>query len=338
MSETTYTSHYSVLKNECIQCLTENLSSDKTAYLADMTFGGGGHTFALAHSGAHIHVFATDQDPDALANGRERILREGMQERITLLATNFEHFPDILEKDYPSVIEGGGLQGILMDLGVSSHHFDCGSRGFSFRFEAPLDMRMNASDSNIPTAADLINNLEAERLEEILREYGEEDLAYQIVKNIVIARQEKPIETTTELENIIFHSYPKKMRFDGISPSTKTFQALRIAVNRELDVLEKTIQRLFDLLAPGGRLAIISFHSLEDRIVKQEFKKIADNLPFSCRILTKKPIIPSEVELKENKRSRSAKLRIIEKINEEMLSEKERKKLKYQGMKNGNQE
>lgn len=335
MSENSYSSHYSVLKEECINVLTEIGTELPIRYIADLTFGAGGHTFALAHSSSNIIVISTDQDPDALANGHKRIENEGMQGRINLLATNFEHFPDIIKKDFPQI---EGLSGVLMDLGVSSHHFDCASRGFSFRFDAPLDMRMNHLDSEAPTAADLINNLPQERLEEILKVYGEEIFAKQISQNIVQARQTKSIETTGELENIIFHSYPKKMRFDGISPSTKSFQALRIAVNRELEVLETTIPRLYDLLMPGGRLAIISFHSLEDRIVKHEFKKIADNEPFLCRIMTKKPITPSERELTENKRSRSAKLRVIEKISFDMLSDKEKKKLKYQGMKDGSKE
>ncbi len=337
MSEQTYTAHYSVLKEECIQALTECGGDLPQRYIADLTFGGGGHTFALAHHAKNIVVFSTDQDPDALKNGHLRIDREGMQGRIELLATNFEHFPSIIRQKFPQVVEQG-LSGVLMDLGVSSHHFDEGSRGFSFRFDAPLDMRMNNADPSQPTAADLVNTWSHERLVEILREYGEEIFAEQIVSNIMQQRQIKLIETTGELENIIFHSYPKKMRFDGISPSTKSFQALRIAVNRELEVLEKTIEQLFEMLRPGGRLAIISFHSLEDRIVKQEYKKIADKYPFLCRILTKKPITPSARELAENKRSRSAKLRVIEKIDFDMLTDKEKKKLKYQGLKDGCEE
>ncbi len=337
MSQTAYTEHYSVLKKECIEALTERAAAYVHCYLADLTFGGGGHTFALAKAAANITVFATDQDPDALKNGYMRIEREAMKGKIELLSSNFEFFPELLRQRYPQVISQGGLAGVLMDLGVSSHHFDQGSRGFSFRFDAPLDMRMNHQDDKTPTAAHLLNNLSCDQLEEILREYGEEIFAKQIVANIVKQRQLKPIETTGELEDIIFHSYPKKMRHDGISPSTKTFQALRIAVNRELAVLENTIGELFELLAPGGRLAIISFHSLEDRIVKQEYKKIADKYPFMCRILTKKPIIPTDQEIAENKRSRSAKLRIIEKIDFEMLTDKEKKKLKYQGLKDGSE-
>ncbi|MCK5882220.1 MAG: 16S rRNA (cytosine(1402)-N(4))-methyltransferase RsmH [Bacteriovoracaceae bacterium] len=333
-----YTAHYSVLKEECIHYLTENASAEGRNYYADLTFGGGGHSFALLESSDNAHVFSTDQDPDALANGKKRIEQHSAGSRLNLLPTNFEKFPEIIAEKYAEEIEQyGGFQGIMMDLGVSSHHFDEGRRGFSFRFDAPLDMRMNSEDSNIQTAADLVNNYSAEDLEALISDYGEEIFAKQIVQNIISKRNEAPIQTTKDLEDIIFHSYPKKMRFGKASPSTKTFQALRIAVNRELDVLESTIARLYPLLRPGGRLAIISFHSLEDRIVKREYKNISDNGEFLCRILTKKPIVPTERELSENSRSRSAKLRVIECINEEMLSPKELKKRKYQGMRNGNE-
>lgn len=331
-----YTQHYSVLKEECISFLTENASSEGRNYYADLTFGGGGHSFALLESASNAFVFSTDQDPDALANGRSRIEAHPDGERLSLLATNFESFPDIIAEKYSEEIERfGGFQGIMMDLGVSSHHFDEGRRGFSFRYDAPLDMRMNCSDPSIKTAADLVNEMPVEDLEDLIRGYSEEQFAKQIAQNIVKQRAISPIQTTKDLEDVIFHSYPKKMRFGKVSPSTKTFQALRIAVNRELDVLENTIARLFPLLRPGGRLAIISFHSLEDRIVKREYKNISDNDNFLCRILTKKPIVPTERELSENSRSRSAKLRVIERINEDMLSHKELKKRKYQGLKDG---
>lgn len=334
MSTEDYKSHYSVLKGECIDFMLERSEAGKKSYLADLTFGAGGHTFELFNRSEDNYIISTDQDPDALKNGRERIIKENAGERVQLEATNFEHFSDIVHDKYSHILEAGGFQAILMDLGVSSHHFDKGDRGFSFRMDAPLDMRMNYEDDSIKTAADLINELSRDELVEILTTYGEEKLAYSIVDNILQKRAENPIKTTKELEDIVFHSYPKKMRFGKTNPATKTFQALRIAVNQELRVVEQTITKLYDLLNDGGRIVIISFHSLEDRIVKNEFKKISEKNGILCRILTKKPIIPGSSELSENNRSRSAKLRVIEKISKDMLGPKELKKLKYQGLKN----
>ncbi len=308
----TYTEHYSVLKNECLEYLTNNIQdSSDISYFADLTFGGGGHTFALLNLNENYHLRSVDQDPDALRNGRKRIEAESMSERINLIDSNFENFPKYILENETSL--KSSFQGILADLGVSSHHFDEGSRGFSFRFEAPLDMRMDYDNDNIRTAKDIINNESQEYLLEIIKEYGEEKHAWKIVERIIEARNQKEIATTKDLENIVFHAYPKKERFGSTNPATKTFQALRIAVNRELDVITNVIPQLIELLKIGGRLAIITFHSLEDRIVKRAFKEL-ENGEIPCTILTKKPILPSEQELDENPRSRSAKLRVIERV------------------------
>jgi 16S rRNA (cytosine1402-N4)-methyltransferase len=206
----------------------------------------------------------------------------------------------------------GKFAGILMDLGVSSHQFDKMERGFSFRADAPLDMRMNYGDSSIPTAADLLNSLSEKEIADILFNYGEERLSRKIASRIVELRQKKKIETTGELEDICFHAYPPKDRHGKIHPATRSFQALRIAVNEELTVLENTLPKLLPYLAHGGTLAVISFHSLEDRIVKHTFKEISES-DQAVTILTKKPLTASESELTENSRSRSAKLRVLQK-------------------------
>jgi 16S rRNA (cytosine1402-N4)-methyltransferase len=274
----------------------------------DLTFGGGGHTVALAKLSPDYCLYATDQDPEALQNGYKRIESEGLKERVTLLDMNFESF-------YSYCIENNicDLDGILIDLGVSSHHFDSAQRGFSFRFDAPLDMRMDVDNDSVETAAELLNRLSEEEIADILWKYGEERFSRQIARNIVASRNDEPITTTKQLENIIFHSYPKKMRFGRLHPATKSFQALRIAVNRELEVLQKVLEDLPQLLKVGGRMAIITFHSLEDRIVKRSYNFLAKEKK-TVKILHKKPIVPSKKELEENKRSRSAKLRVIEKV------------------------
>jgi len=304
-----YTSHVSVLKDECLRFLTENISSQSEPKLnfADLTFGGGGHSCAILNTDERIHLFSTDQDPEALANGYALLSSQNLKERCELLAMNFSDFPEYMNKTYPEK----KLKGILMDLGVSSHHFDKGDRGFSFRFEAALDMRMNHHDDTIMTAADLINDLPEEKIANLIYEYGEDRLSRVIARKIVEARKTKRIETTKELENICFHAYPAKQRHGGAHPATRTFQALRIAVNQELHILTDVIPRLIPLLDEGGRLAIISFHSLEDRIIKVAFKEAA--LRDEVLLLTKKPIGPTEDEIKNNFRSRSAKLRVIEK-------------------------
>lgn len=302
-----YTAHYSVLKKESLSWLTHEHTL-KMGTFVDLTFGGGGHTVALAKLSPDYCLYATDQDPEALQNGYKRIESEGLKERVTLLDMNFESF-------YSYCIENNicDLDGILIDLGVSSHHFDSAQRGFSFRFDAPLDMRMDVDNDSVETAAELLNRLSEEEIADILWKYGEERFSRQIARNIVASRNDEPITTTKQLENIIFHSYPKKMRFGRLHPATKSFQALRIAVNRELEVLQKVLEDLPQLLKVGGRMAIITFHSLEDRIVKRSYNFLAKEKK-TVKILHKKPIVPSKKELEENKRSRSAKLRVIEKV------------------------
>ena len=309
-----YTRHYSVLKKECINNLTDNAVTNEVSYFADLTFGGGGHSFELLYTNPLFQVRSTDQDPDALKNGETRITEEKMSSRIKLFNTNFVRFPEMAKQFCPEVFAAGGFQGILLDLGVSSHHFDEAGRGFSFRFEGPLDMRMNYQSDSFLTAEEIVNTYDENQLMKIFTEYGEEKFSKKIAVKICEERKIKRISTTTELENIIFHCYPKEMRYGKTNPSTRVFQALRLEVNRELEVLTDTITHLIPLLKIGGRLAIISFHSLEDRIVKNLFKEACQSLEFPVEILTKKPIVPGEEEIFDNSRSRSAKLRVLERI------------------------
>jgi 16S rRNA (cytosine1402-N4)-methyltransferase len=319
-----YTGHYSVLKKECIDGLTENANLNEISYFADLTFGGGGHSFEFLYKHENFQVRSTDQDPDALKNGEARIESEVMSKRIKLFDTNFVRFPIVAAEECQDVLEAGGFQGILLDLGVSSHHFDKAGRGFSFRFEGPLDMRMNYTSDAFVTAEEIVNTYSEEQLKKIFFEYGEEKFSKKIAVKICEDRQIKRITTTSELENIIFHCYPKEMRYGKTNPSTRVFQALRLEVNRELEVLTDTITQLIPLLKIGGRLAIISFHSLEDRIVKNIFKEASLSSELPVEILTKKPIVPGEEEIFNNSRSRSAKLRILERVT----TKKEKNKYK----------
>lgn len=320
-----YTQHYSVLKKECIENLTNNVdANNKVSYFADLTFGGGGHSFELLYTNPLFVVRSTDQDPDALKNGYQRIATEGVGERIKLFNTNFVQFPELAKAECQEILNSGGFQGILLDLGVSSHHFDEAGRGFSFRFEGPLDMRMNHQSDAFLTAEEIVNTYSEAQLMKIFIEYGEEKFSKKIAVKICEERKLKRITTTSELENIIFHCYPKEMRYGKTNPSTRIFQALRLEVNRELEVLTETITQLIPLLKIGGRLAIISFHSLEDRIVKNLFKEAAQSTEYPVEILTKKPIVPSEQEIFDNSRSRSAKLRVLERI----ATKKEKNKYK----------
>jgi 16S rRNA (cytosine1402-N4)-methyltransferase len=220
---------------------------------------------------------------------------------------NFVKFPEWCAQNQMQ----GKFAGILMDLGVSSHQFDKMERGFSFRADAPLDMRMNYGDSDTPTAADLLNTLSEKEIADILFTYGEERLSRRIASKICEFRATKKIETTGEIEDIIFHCYPPKDRHGKTHPATRSFQALRIAVNDELRVLEDTLPKLLPYIAEGGVLAVISFHSLEDRIVKHTFKEMMEKPDFPVTILTKKPLTATDEELFNNSRSRSAKLRLL---------------------------
>lgn len=326
----TYTGHYSVLYRECLDAFI-SVSRDKKSktIFADMTFGGGGHSLGIAKEIEDSNVYSVDQDPDALENGFKIIKEQGFDGRVFLNPMNYESFPSWVKENHPEL----KFDGILMDLGVSSHHFDQFDRGFSFREDAYLDMRMNFGDENTPTAADVLNSLSEEEIADIIYKYGEEHYSRRIAKNIIEFRSNERLERTKQLEDIVFHSYPKHLRHKKIHPATKTFQALRIYVNRELEVLENTLESLFDLLDTGGILAVISFHSLEDRIAKHKFKEIFQTHSNIAKILTKKPICPTDKEIQENSRSRSAKLRLLQKVDPDtqggVYGKKGKKKAKY---------
>ena len=258
-----------------------------------------------------------DQDEDALAAAQRRL--EPYRERVTLIRDNYANAAEAL-----AGIGIYGVDGIVLDLGVSSYQLDNEERGFSYRYDAALDMRMDRRQSL--SAKEIINEYSEAELTRILRDYGEEKFAKNIAKHIVAARKDRPLETTGELNEIIKASIPAKMRATGGHPSKRTFQAIRIECNRELEVLKDSLDGLVDLLNPGGRLCVITFHSLEDRIVKSIFRK--NENPCTCppdfpvcvcgqvsrgKVITKKPILPSEGEMEENSRAKSAKLRVFEK-------------------------
>ena len=305
--------HKSILLNECM----EGLSIKEDGIYVDGTLGGGGHSFhILERLGERGRLIGIDQDEDAIKAATKRL--EAFANKVTIVRDNYEHFQTIL-----STLSLPKVDGILLDLGVSSYQFDEADRGFSYRFDAPLDMRMDRRQDF--TAKDLINNYSEQELYRIIRDYGEDKFARNIAKHIVKEREKKPIETTFELSEIISHAIPMKMRVQGGHPAKKTFQAVRIALNRELEVLEESIEGMIKALKPEGRLCIISFHSLEDRIVKKAFRTAED--PCICpkdfpictcgrkslgKVISKKAIIPSDLEMEENPRARSAKLRIFE--------------------------
>jgi 16S rRNA (cytosine1402-N4)-methyltransferase len=301
-----YKEHYSVMKDDILALLENN---DQSYNIADLTFGAGGHSLAFLNKYTKSTLYTCDQDPDAVKNSKE--ILSNFEQRVHFKKTNFHNFAKWMKKDHPQV----KLDLIVMDLGVSSHHFDSPERGFSFKYEGPLDMRMDIDSEGI-TAKEIINEFPEEDIANIIFEYGEERLSRRIAKRIIEVRKEKEISSTKDLEDIVFHCYPKNKRFSKAHPATKTFQALRIFVNRELEVLEKTLPNLLDIMNNGGKLAVISFHSLEDRIVKHTFKKMYQDNKELVKIITKKPLLPSAKELSENNRSRSAKLRILEKTTE----------------------
>lgn len=306
-------SHKSILLTECM----EGLSIKPDGVYVDGTLGGGGHSFhILERLNEKGRLIGIDQDEDAIEAATKRLAQ--FEKQVTIVRDNYEHFQEIL-----SALSISEVDGILLDLGVSSYQFDEADRGFSYRFDAPLDMRMdNRQDF---TARDLINNYSETELYHIIRDYGEDKFAKNIAKHIVMERAKKPIETTGELAEIVSHAIPMKIRVAGGHPAKRTFQAIRIALNRELDVLKDSLDGMMRSLKPGGRLCIITFHSLEDRIVKQCFKTAEDpcicpkDFPVcSCgrkslgKVITRKAILPSESEQEENPRSKSAKLRIFE--------------------------
>ena len=307
MSE--YGSHYSVFHQESIDCFSE-IEDISNGYIADLTFGGGGHSRLMIENVKPKKVLGVDQDEQALENARQKYSSFIQDNKLELLKMNFASFP----KYWRENCSDNKLMGAILDLGVSSHQFDKAERGFSFQHDGPLDMRMNFTDDSIATAADIVNNYDADELEHIFRVYGEEKLAKRIAEAIVEQRSHEKLTTTKKLEEIVFHCYPKKWRYGRTHPATRVFQALRIEVNSELKVLENVLPDLLENLAIGGRVFVISFHSLEDRIVKNIFRDISRQRKKEFQLLTKRPLVPTEQEMSENRRSRSAKLRMIERI------------------------
>ena len=308
--------HYSVLLNETI----ENLNIKPDGIYADGTLGGGGHAYQVASRLSEKgRLIGIDQDADAIAAAGERLKEFG--DKITIIRSNYANMKEELHR-----IGVGKVDGIVLDLGVSSFQLDTPVRGFTYRDEnAPLDMRMD--DRQSLTAKDIVNGYSEMDLYRIIRDYGEDKFAKNIAKHIVQERAKKPIETTGELTEIIRASIPMKVQVTGGHPAKRTFQAIRIELNKELEVLQNNLDDMIDLLNPGGRICIITFHSLEDRIVKTNFKR--NENPCTCpsdfpvcvcgkkskgKVVTRKPILPSEEELEVNSRSKSAKLRVFERV------------------------
>jgi 16S rRNA (cytosine1402-N4)-methyltransferase len=306
--------HTSVLLKETI----EELHIRPDGVYVDGTLGGGGHSYEIASRLDKGKLIGIDQDGDAIEAAEKRL--EKFAGKIIFARNNYCNAKTVL-------LENGieKVDGILLDLGVSSFQLDNAERGFSYKYDTALDMRMDKRQSL--SARTIINEYPEMDLYRIIRDYGEEQFAKNIAKHIAAARKDKPIETTGELNEIIKESIPAKMRAAGGHPSKRTFQAIRIECNRELEVLKNSLDEFIDLLNPGGRLCIITFHSLEDRIVKSAFRK--NQNPCTCppdfpvcvcgqvsrgRVVTRKPILPSEEEILENKRAKSAKLRVFERM------------------------
>ena len=306
--------HKSVLLNEAIDALNIKLDG----VYVDATLGGGGHAIEIARQLDDGILVGVDQDEYAIGKATQRLAAHS--DRLRIVRSNFSDVDYILSEARISHTDG-----ILMDLGVSSFQLDDGSRGFSYNHDALLDMRMDKQSST--SAHDVINRYDEVRLTKIFRDYGEERWATRIAKFIVEARTKSTIDTTTQLVDIIKAAIPKAARADGPHPAKRIFQAIRIEVNSELDILEAAIESFVKTLRPGGRICIITFHSLEDRIVKNVFRKLA--MTCTCprefpicvcskqsvvEIVTKKPIIPFDEEIEQNPRARSAKLRVAQKI------------------------
>lgn len=305
--------HIPVMLHECMDGL--NIRAD--GIYVDGTAGGAGHSSEIARRLTTGRLLALDQDPDAVQTARERL---SVFPNAEVVHINFRNMRQALDARGIARVDG-----VLLDLGISSYQLDTAERGFSYLKDAPLDMRMSKEGTS---ARDLVNNLPVGELSRILREFGEERYAGRIAQNIVRRRAEKPIETTLELAEIVKSSMPAAARREK-NPCKRSFQALRIAVNSELDALSQGIDAAFDALSPGGRLAIITFHSLEDRMVKQKFAALCKgcicppDFPVCVcghtpegRLVYRKPVLPSAAELKQNRRSQSAKLRVIEKIKD----------------------
>jgi len=306
--------HKSVLLEETVDSL--NIKPD--GIYVDGTLGGGGHASEVCKRlGANGRLIGIDQDEDAIRAASERLREFG--DKVTIVRSNYEQIKDVLTE-----LGIRKVDGIYLDLGVSSYQLDTADRGFTYREDdAPLDMRMDQRKTE--TAADIVNEYDEMELYRIIRDYGEDKFAKNIAKHIVRAREEKRIETTGELIEIIKAAIPAKVRAVGGHPAKRTFQAIRIELNHELDVLNNSIDTMIELLNPEGRLSIITFHSLEDRIVKNRFKE--NENPCICpshfpvcvcgrkskgKVITRKPIVPSEEEIEMNKRSKSSKLRVFE--------------------------
>lgn len=306
-------SHVSILLKECM----DGLDIKPDGIYVDGTLGGGGHTFKLIQLLSGGKVIGIDQDQDALEAASKRLAIFG--DKFIPVHSNFSNIIEVLKS-----LEIKKIDGFLLDLGVSSYQLDEAERGFSYMNDGQLDMRMNQEDEF--SAYDVVNTYSEDELTRIIREYGEENWANRIAKFIVEARSVKPLETTYELVEVIKNAIPASARKDGPHPAKRTFQAIRIEVNNELKIIEKTIEDAFSVMSKGGRVAIITFHSLEDRIVKNTFKRLAqgcicppefpvcicNNKP-KVKIISRKPILPSEREISENPRARSAKLRVAEK-------------------------
>jgi 16S rRNA (cytosine1402-N4)-methyltransferase len=306
--------HKSVLLEETI----ENLKIKPSGIYVDGTLGGGGHSYEIARRLSGGRLVGIDQDEAAILAAGERLAE--FKDKVTIVRSNYSRMKEVLKEQGISRADG-----ILLDLGVSSYQLDTPDRGFSYKEDAPLDMRMDTR--NTTTAKDIVNHYSEMELYRIIRDYGEDNFAKNIAKHIVRMREEKPLETTFELTEAVKAAIPAKLREGTGHPAKRTFQAIRIELNRELEVLKSTLQDMIDLLSPGGRLCIITFHSLEDRIVKSSFR--TNENPCTCppdfpvcvcgkkptgRVVTRKPVLPSEEEMRENKRSKSAKLRVFEKI------------------------
>ena len=305
--------HKSVLLNETV----DSLNIKPNGIYIDGTLGGGGHAYEVCKRlGEHGRFIGIDQDVEAIEAAGLRLAEFG--DKVTIVRSNYVDIDNILKS-----LNISKVNGIMLDLGVSSHQLDTVERGFSYKENAPLDMRMDVR--NPMTAKDIVNNYSEMELYRVIRDYGEDKFAKNIAKHIVNARKEKEIETTYELNDIIKAAIPMKMRVNGGHPAKKTFQAIRIELNKELEVLNNSIDKMIDLLDDGGRLSIITFHSLEDRIVKTRFRN--NENPCICppdfpvcvcgkkskgKVITRKPIVPSEQEIIENKRAKSSKLRVFE--------------------------
>lgn len=307
--------HYSVMLNETIEQL--NIKPD--GIYVDGTLGGGGHSLEICKRLTTGRLIGIDQDEDAIKAAGERLAEH--KDKVTIVRSNYSRMAEVLrELKIPKV------DGVLLDLGVSSFQLDTPMRGFTYRVEdAPLDMRMDKRQA--VTAKDIVNQYSEAELFRIIRDYGEDRFAKNIAKHIAEARKKAPIETTGQLNEIIKASIPMKIQVTGGHPSKRTYQAIRIELNHELDVLQDNLDEMIDLLNPGGRACIITFHSLEDRIVKSIFKK--NENPCTCPsnfpvcvcgkkskgcVISRKPILPSETELENNSRSKSAKLRVFEAV------------------------